>query len=176
MNLTDKDLKPSSIVFHGVVPSKSAYPVGKIALEVVFRNEYDYRAEKLTFEGVKIKSPYHALFGRTTYAKFMAQPCYVYLQLKMLSHKGTIKVHADRKIALECEEGDVAYTKLACAAEGLKFYTSNVDPTDMTPLNKPTIESDPLLKFKSAEDTKQVDFTPGDSSQQFTIGTVMDPK
>ena len=84
MNLTDKDLKPSSTVFHGVVPSKLAYPVGKIALEVAFGDDYDYRAEKLWFEVVKIKSPYHALFGRSSYAKYVARPCYVYLQLKML--------------------------------------------------------------------------------------------
>ena len=32
MNLTVKHLKPSSTVFHGVVPGKSAYLVGKIAL------------------------------------------------------------------------------------------------------------------------------------------------
>ena len=31
MGLTDKDLRPSITVFHGVVPGKSAYPVGKIA-------------------------------------------------------------------------------------------------------------------------------------------------
>ena len=36
MNLTDKDLRPSSTVFHGVVPGKSAYPVGRITLEVAF--------------------------------------------------------------------------------------------------------------------------------------------
>ena len=104
MNLTDKDLKPSSIVFHGVVPGKSAYPVGKIALEVVFGNEYDYRAEKLTYEVVKIKSPYHALFGQPAYAKFMARPCYVYLQLKVPGHKGTITEHQDRKIALSVKK------------------------------------------------------------------------
>ena len=34
MSLTDKDLKPSNTIFHGVVPDKSAYPVGKISLEV----------------------------------------------------------------------------------------------------------------------------------------------
>ena len=79
MNLTDKDLKPSSTVFHRVVPGKSAYPVGKIALEVAFSNEHDYRAETLNFEVVKIKSPYHAMFGRLAYAKFMLRPCYVYL-------------------------------------------------------------------------------------------------
>ena len=102
MNLTDKDLKPSSIVFHGVVPGKSAYPVGKIELEVAVDNDHDYGAEKLMFEVVKIKSPYHTLFGWPTYAKFMARPCYVYLQLKMPGHKGTIMVHGDRKITLDC--------------------------------------------------------------------------
>ena len=54
-----------------MVPGKSAYPVGKIELEVAFGDEYDSRAEKLMFEVVKIRSPYHALFGRPAYAKFM---------------------------------------------------------------------------------------------------------
>ena len=93
MYLSDKDLKPSSTVFHGVVPGKSAYPMGKITLEVALGNDHDFRAETLTFEVVKIKSPYHALFGRPAYAKFMARPCYVYLQLKMPGRKGTITVH-----------------------------------------------------------------------------------
>ena len=64
MNLTDKRLKPSSTVFHGMVPGKLAYRVGKIALEVAFGDDHDYRAETLWFEVVKIKSPYHVLFGR----------------------------------------------------------------------------------------------------------------
>ena len=130
MELTDKDLKPSSTVFHGVVPGKSVYPVGKITLEVAFGDEHDYRAEKLTFEVVKIKSPYHALFGRPAYAKFMMRPCYVYLQLKMPGHKGTIMVHSDRKIAMDCEQGDAAYAESACAAEELKCYKDNIDLAD----------------------------------------------
>ena len=72
MNLINKDITPSSTVFHGVVPGKLAYPVGKIALEVAFGDDHDSRAEKLTFEVVKIKSPYHALFGQLAYAKFLA--------------------------------------------------------------------------------------------------------
>ena len=91
------------------MPGKSAYPVGKICLEVAFGDEYDSRSETFIFEVVKIKSPYHALFGRPDYAKFMARPCYVYLQLKMSGHNGTFTVHGDRKIALDCEEGDAAY-------------------------------------------------------------------
>ena len=108
MGLTDKNLKPSNIIFHGVVPGKSAYPVGKIALEVVFGDDHDSTSETVTFEVVKIRSPYHALFGWPVYAKFMARTCYVYLQLKMPGHKGTIMVHGSRKIPLEWEEGDAA--------------------------------------------------------------------
>ena len=114
---------------------------------------------------VKIKSPYHALFGRPAYAKFMARPCYVYLQLKMPGYKGTITVHRSRKIALECEEGDAAYAESVYATEELKFYKDHVDPVDMTSLKKPTTEYEPVLKFKSADDTKMVDFVPGDSSK-----------
>ena len=119
MGLTDKNLRTSNTVFHGVVPGKSAYPVGRLEQEVAFGDEHDSRAEKLMFEVVKIRSPYHALFGRPAYAKFMAQPCYVYLQLKMSGYKGTITVHGGRKVALECEEGDPAYAESVCAAKEL---------------------------------------------------------
>ena len=176
MGLTDKNLKPSNPVFHGVVPGKSAYLVGKIELELAFGDEHDSRAEKLTFEVVKIKSPYHALFGRLAYAKFMARPCYVYLQLKMPGYKGTITVHGSRKVALECVEGDADYAESVCATEELKLYKDNVDPADMTSLKKPTTEHDPLLKFKSADDTKLIDFVPGVSSKQFNISANLDPK
>ena len=79
MGLTHKTHKPPNTVFHGVVPGKLAYLVGKISLEVAFGDVYDSRSETLTFDVVKIKSPYHALFGRPAYAKFMSRPCYVYL-------------------------------------------------------------------------------------------------
>ena len=52
----------------------------------------------------------------------------------------------------------------------------HVDPADMTSLKKPTTEHEPELKFKSADDTKMVDFVPGDSSKQFIISANLDPK
>ena len=94
----------------------------------------------------------------------------------MPGHKGTITIHGNRKIALECEEGDAAYVETACTVEELKFYKDNVDSADMTPLENPPAEHDPLLKFKSADDTKLVDFVPGDSSKLFSISANMDPK
>ena len=85
-------------------------------------------------------------------------------------------MHGSRKIALECEEGDGAYAEAVCATEELKFYKDNVDPADMTSLKKPTTEHDPTLKFKSADDTKMVDFIPGDSSKCFSISANLDLK
>ena len=46
----------------------------------------------------------------------------------------------------------------------------------MTSLKKPTIEHEPALKFKTANETKVVDFVPGDSSKQFSINANLDPK
>ena len=56
----------------------------------------------------------------------------------MPGHKGTITMHGNRRIVLDCEEGDVAYVESACATEELKSYKDNVDPADMTSLKKPT--------------------------------------
>ena len=46
----------------------------------------------------------------------------------------------------------------------------------MTSLKKPTMEHEPVLKFKSADDTKMVDFITGDSSKQFSMSVKLDPK
>ena len=83
-------------------------------------------------------------------------------------------MHGSRKVALECEEGDAAYAESVCATEELKFYKDNVDPTDMTSLKNPTTEHDPLLKFKSAEEAKLIDFVPGNSSKLFSISANLD--
>ena len=74
------------------------------------------------------------------------------------------------------KKGGAAYAELVCAMEELKFYKDNVDPAGMTSLKKPTTEHDPVLKFKSADDTKLVDFITGDSSKQFSISANLDPK
>ena len=72
MNSSESDLMPPTTVFHGIVLGKSAYPVGRIKLNVAFGDESNYGSESLMFEVVKIKSPYHALLGRPAYARFMS--------------------------------------------------------------------------------------------------------
>ena len=60
--------------------------------------------------------------------------------------------------------------------EELKLYKDNVDPADMTSLKKPTTEHEPAMKFKSDNETKLIDFVPGDSSKQFSISANLYPK
>ena len=122
-----------------------------------------------------MQSPYHVLFGRPAYAKFMARPCYVYLQLKIPGPKGIITIHGDQAIAAECDEGDSVLAERAYVEEELRYYKSKVDPNDPTPLQRPTIE-DERVKFKAAQDTKMVDFVQGDSSKQFAIGSNLTDK
>ena len=174
MSLTQKQLQPSNTVFHGIVPGKSARPIGKIYLEVAFGNSKNFRSEIIPFEVVKLKSPYHAILGRPAYARFMARPCYIYLKLKMPGPNGPITVEGSRSMAIECDEQHVTYAESACAKEDLSAYQEKVDPADPTILKKPTLDSNP--KFQPAQDTKKVDFVPGDSSQQFTIGTGLSDK
>src|SRR4051812_14796762 len=49
-------LKYSGTNFHGIVPGKAVYPLGKISLEVVFGNATNFRKEILDFEVVDWES------------------------------------------------------------------------------------------------------------------------
>ena len=48
--------------------------------------------EILTFEVVGIPETFHAILGRSCYAKFMAIPNYTYLKLKTLGTSGVITI------------------------------------------------------------------------------------
>jgi hypothetical protein len=43
-------LEPTDCSFHGIVPGSANYPLGRIALNVCFRNRQNYIREKLNFE------------------------------------------------------------------------------------------------------------------------------
>ena len=66
------------------------------ALDAQFGTPYPRSA------GFDTDSGYHAILGRTAYARFMARPCYVYLKLKMPGLRGVITVTSNRQRAEEC--------------------------------------------------------------------------
>src|SRR6266536_6629916 len=102
MGIPISKLSESNMQFHGVIPVKKARSLGQITLDVVFGDSKNYRKEKLDFEVVDFRSAYHAILGRTAYARFMARPCYVYLKLKMPGPKGVITVTGSRQRVEEC--------------------------------------------------------------------------
>ena len=64
IGLQDGDLIPTSTTFHGIIPGCKAYPIGRVVLEVAFGNETNFRKERVSFEVVNFKSPYHCVLGR----------------------------------------------------------------------------------------------------------------
>src|SRR4051812_35771624 len=122
MGLTHKQLQTSNTVFHRIVPGKSARPIGKIYLETAFGTAENFRSEIIPYEVVKLESPYHAILGRPSYARFMAQTCYVYLKLKISGPFGPITVDGSRSRATECDVQHVKLADAACAKEDLSAY------------------------------------------------------
>src|SRR3954467_10987467 len=90
MLIQNSALKSSGTTFHGIVPGKAVYPLGKISLEVVFGSATNFCKETLDFEVVDWKSQYHAILGRPAFARFMAVPHYAYLKMKMPGPRGVI--------------------------------------------------------------------------------------
>jgi hypothetical protein len=79
MNISLNFLQPADCSFHGIVLGSANYPLGKIELDVCFDDQHNFRQEKLEFKVMDWSSQYHAILGRTTFARFMAVPHYAYL-------------------------------------------------------------------------------------------------
>jgi hypothetical protein len=78
-----------------------AVPLEQIDLPVTFGDEGNFRKEVLTFEVVGFLGTYHAILGRSAYAKFI--PNYSYLKLKMPRPKGVITIDTKYQHAFECD-------------------------------------------------------------------------
>jgi hypothetical protein len=69
----------------------------------------------LIFDIVPFRSGYHALLGRTAFARFNAVPHYAYLKLKMPGPRGVITVNGNMERSLRTEEHTAA---LAAEVQG----------------------------------------------------------
>ncbi|XP_051216030.1 uncharacterized protein [Lolium perenne] len=104
MGLSIDMIKESDTGFHGIIPTRLAYPLGKISLDVVFGTPSNFGKEKLEFEVVDWESQYHAILGRPAFAKFMVVPNFAYLKLKMPGNNGTsITVHGSFPRSDNCD-------------------------------------------------------------------------
>ena len=78
--------------------------MGSLTLEVVFGSPDNFRSEELIFDIAPFQSGYHALLGRTAFARFNAVPHYAYLKLKMPGPRGIIIVSGNTERSSRTEE------------------------------------------------------------------------
>jgi hypothetical protein len=174
LGLPDSRLENTKVTFHGIVPGRKAFPIGKVTLPVTFGTPVNYRTERITFEVVNFKSSYHCVLGRQAFARFMATPHYAYNMMKMPGPRGVITVHGDPEMALECEDDSAKLADAVIADEqdnSAELAKYPVDRNDPAILEKPTELDSSAATFKPATGTRQVDLVENDPSRQVTIGT-----
>ena len=110
MGIDPSWVKPTKTTFKGVIQGVEANCTGSVTLEVVFGSPDNFRSEELIFDIVPFCSGYHALLGRTAFAKFNAVPHYAYLKLKMPGPRGVITVNGNTERSLRTEEHTAALT------------------------------------------------------------------
>jgi hypothetical protein len=139
--------------FFGIVPGKSAYPLGRVSLPVTFGIEKNFRTEYLSFEVADFKSSYHAILGRPMLARLMAVPHYTYLVLNMPAPKGVLTVYGDLLISFKCDNEALEIATMNACFSALAVMVAEamkVDPSDLTvPKQKRTetaLDSTPSTK------------------------------
>ena len=108
MGIDPSRIKPTRMTFKGVIPGVEANCTGSLTLDVVFGSPDNFQSEELIFGIVPFRSGYHALLGRTAFAKFNAVPHYAYLKLKMPGPRGVIMVNGNTERSLRTEEHTAA--------------------------------------------------------------------
>ena len=72
MGIDPSRISQRNTTFKGVIPGPEARCTGSLVLEVVFSSPDNFRSEELIFDIVPFRSGYHALLGRTAFARFNA--------------------------------------------------------------------------------------------------------
>jgi hypothetical protein len=147
-------LRPSTTPFHGVAPGKRVQPLGQIDLQVWFGTPDNFRKETLTFEVVGFRGAYHAILGRSCYAKFMAVLNYTYLKMKMQGPKGVITVGSSIEHAFDY---DVEYVEHAEAPVLDEALVANLEKLVNEDLDSSTKHAG---SFEAAKQTKEVPLDP----------------
>ena len=104
MRINPSRISQSNTAFEGVMPGIEAYGRGSVVLEVTFGSPGNSRSEELLFTIAPFQSGYHALLGRTAFARFNALPHYGYLTLKMPGPRGVITVSGTTERLSRAEE------------------------------------------------------------------------
>ncbi|KAJ1268003.1 hypothetical protein BS78_07G103300 [Paspalum vaginatum] len=102
MNLDDLALQPATNPLCGF-GGRNVEALGKIALQVSFREISNPRTEFITFDVMDVNYPYNAILGRGTLNNFEAALYSAYLVMKIPAYKGVISVHGNQEDARRTE-------------------------------------------------------------------------
>ena len=150
MGIDPSRIKPTKTTFKGVIPGVEARCMGSITLEVVFGSPDNFRSEELIFDIVPFRSGYHALLGRTAFAKFNAVPHYAYLKLKMPGPRGVITVNGNTKRSLRMEEHTAALAAEVQSSLSRQFSSSAFKKPDTVKRARSTLQQDRLARSELA--------------------------
>jgi hypothetical protein len=142
MGIDPSRIKPSNTTFKGVIPGVEARCTGSLTLEVVFGSPDNFRSEDLIFDIVPFRSGYHALLGRTAFARFNAVPHYAYLKLKMPGPRGVITVNGNMERSLRTEEHTAALAAEVQSGLIKPNTPSAMKPPDTIKRARPTLQND----------------------------------
>ena len=105
--------------------------MGSITLEVVFGSPDNFRSEELIFDIAPFRSGYHALLGRTVFARFNAVTNYAYLKLKMPGPRGIITVNGNSERSLRTEEHTAALAAEVQSGLLKQHHSTTIEPSDI---------------------------------------------
>ena len=113
---------------------------------MVFGSPDNFRSEELIFDIVSFRSGYHALLGRTTFARFNAIPHYAYLKLKMPGPRGVITVNGNTERSLHTEEHTAALAAQAQSSLFRQTTHSVLQPPDTFKQVRNNLQQDRLVR------------------------------
>ena len=117
---------------------------------MVFGSPDNFRSEELIFDIVPFRSGYHALLGRTTFAKFNAVPHYAYLKLKMPSPRGVITVNGNTERSLRTEEYTVALAAEVQSSLSRQFSNPGVKRPENVKRARSSLQQSRLARSEQA--------------------------
>ena len=79
------------------MPRMSAYPLGRIDLQVTLREGKNTRSKFLTFEVADFDSVYNCILGRPFLKNFIAVSHFAYSVLKVPGPRGPMTIRGDQK-------------------------------------------------------------------------------
>ena len=150
MRIDPSRIKPTKTTLKGVIPGVEASCTGSVTLEVVFGSPDNFQSEELIFDIVPFSSGYHALLGRTAFAKYNAVPHYAYLKLKMPGPRGVITVNGNTERSLRTEEHTAALAAEVHSSLSREFSNPGVKHLDNVKRARSNLQQSRLARSEQA--------------------------